>query len=181
MKKNALKKYVYNKLINPYLKIMIDPTISSLFIKEKKLTPKKKKRETKNAFKRINKTLSSTKYKRFFYVTVNHTLGETTVHDDENKMTFIVKVKNFIVKTIIYLFYRKLYEDISSYNRWTKKIDNIENDINSYMKKTTLNERVDRAYQLNIITKRDWVLFNMKIGNLNGYDINVKQNDLNLC
>jgi hypothetical protein len=112
-------------------------------------------------YKRIMKVLSSDKYKRFFYNVVNYNMAnykavipETPTIKPYGK-SFSDRFKKFVAKTYIYFFRKELYDGINLFSKWKHKIKILNEKINNYMATTTVEERINRAIELKIITADD--------------------------
>jgi hypothetical protein len=99
--------------------------------------------------KEIMKMINSSQYRRFFYRAVNYNPAVPELA--ETKPSFGDRFKIFISRIHIFLFRRDIYKKLQTFKRISREFANTESQINEYMKKTTVDERLDRAVELGII------------------------------
>jgi hypothetical protein len=99
--------------------------------------------------------LSSAKYKEFFYKTVNYSLNNKKIEIKPYGDTVLDRIYKFIAKSFLYLFDRKLYDSIKIYLKWKARLDKINAKADEYIANTTVQQRIDRAVEIGLITKKD--------------------------
>lgn len=157
MKKRSLKarikSWIFEKFLQRYL-VSVDALFINLFIKyDKKAPVEKVESHAEQEYKRIMKVLNSKKFKDYFYKVVKYDLKQTA--ESQIKPygnTLKDKIFAFIAKVYIYLFNRELYEHILQFQRIRDGIISMDKKVDEYMAKTTVEERLDKATQLGIIS-----------------------------
>jgi hypothetical protein len=150
-----IKKWLFNNLVKRYL-VTIDATLLNLFTKEKKIGNESYFSHDKQnkEYKRIMKILDSKKYKNFFYKAVNYDRknpeGETIKPYSQKFLDRILKGMSI---GYLYLFDKKLYENIRLFKKWSGKVSTIDTQIDEYMSITSPDERVDRGIELGVINR----------------------------
>lgn len=105
--------------------------------------------------KEIIRMISSPKYKKYFYKAVGYNLQ----HPEEIKILktkwekILDKIEYFISKAYVFLFVREIYNNIKSFEKISKNIILLNSKIDEYFAKTTVIERLTRAYNIGIISK----------------------------
>ena len=153
-----IKSKLFNLFVKRYL-VTIHPNLLSHFTKilESNNIYGFGSERAINEYKRIMKTLSSKKYKRFFYKTVKYNIGkEEILMVKPYTNTFKDKLYYFFAETYLRFFDKKMYQSILLYKKWNGKIKNIDDKIDEYMANTTVEERIDRAHEYRILTDEDY-------------------------
>lgn len=149
--KLRIKTWIFNTFLKRYL-VSVDKRFIELFIVHATKKPRVVVETAANReYKRIMKVLSSQRFKDYFYKVVkyNRLSAESLIRPYTNKVKD--KLFSFIARTYIFLFNKDLYNSIKQFNQIKTGILSLDKKIDSYMEKTTLDERADRALQLGII------------------------------
>jgi hypothetical protein len=105
--------------------------------------------------KELIRIISSPKYKKYFYKAVAY----NPQHPEEIKILrtkwekTLDKIEYFISKVYVFLFVREVYNNIKSFEKISKNIIVLNSKIDEYFAKTTVIERLERAYNIGIISK----------------------------
>lgn len=150
--KVRIKSWIFENFLQRYL-VSVDKLFVELFIKYDVKTPVKEiESHAEQAYKRIMKMLNSKKYKDYFYKAVKydrHT-AESLIKPYTN--TLKDRIFSFIAKAYVYLFKKDLYLSILQFQRIRDGVISLDKKVDEYMATTTLEERLDRATNLGIIT-----------------------------
>ena len=159
MKKLKIKinKWFFNTFVKRYL-ATVDPTLLSLFTKKVKGDDIISPADRVNAENRIIKKLSSKKYKKFFHNAILYDRNKQhveVIRPYGNKIWD--KIKHGITTAYLHYFDRNLYKSIQLYKKWNTKISTIETQIDTYMRTTSLNERVEKAIAFGVLEEKSGV------------------------
>ena len=116
--------------------------MSSVFVDENQTRLRKEKI--------LLKTLSSKKFKKYFYDVVNLHNPSNKIHKNWLDVLFD-KIFLKISKIYVYFFKRKLYDDIKKFENIVQGVRDMDVIMDKYILTTTPNQRLDRAKVLNII------------------------------
>lgn len=156
--KLKIKRWFFNTFVKRYL-ATVDSTLLDLLTKETKIINMFSYGNDRASveYRRIMKILSSEKYREFFYKTIKYGINQPVVVIKPYGNNVLDRIKEVISTTYLYLFDRKLYDNIQLFKKWRSGISSVEFQINNYMAVTTLDERADRAIVLGVIGEKDGV------------------------
>jgi hypothetical protein len=149
--KARIRTWIFEKFLQRYL-VSVDKRFIELFIKYDVKPLVIVESHAEREYKRIMKVLNSKKFKDYFYKVVKYDRSTAESLIKPYSDTLKDRIFSFIAKAYIYIFNREVHNDILLFQRIRDGIISMDKKVDEYMAKTTIEERLDKATSLGIIS-----------------------------